>query len=287
MINKFRLFTFFLLPLSTCFADPVPDSSTTLQFKPSHPVTCIVKTEMHTSQILSTITWNTISQQKVTFDLMLESSTKYSTYPYTLCFALKELEIDLMVNDKHVIYNTNDINSPEFAQLTHLVDYPIYIPLASTFEIAGPIIELEQISKKYTLIKEFFPETFFTEVVQYLFACSGRNLQLNMEYLTPIRIGAPFPLETTLLSEVTAIEDKQIVTKHTGDIYSEGILTIQGNTEILLLMSGSVNAEGSWNSENGMICQFNISCNFQGKGSEKNKEWPIKISIFQTLSTGE
>lgn len=236
---------------------------------------------------------NSQAKQKIEFLTSISSDhldIPITQPPLTLNFTLKNLSVDLVTNKVSRIFDTKNPNSLIFKQVSEIIDKPIPLHFGPGFVMENSP-EIENLLKKFPLLRNLRPEFFLAQLFEPLFALAGKDLTVGTKFQHKIPNDAVSPLPSILNYQVTEINDQDISATFDGKIEQKLLsLTIpfklnDRQEKIEVVLSGTQKGEIHWNRKNALL--YNLKTNFLYSALLKIGEfdWMIHIDLEQELDS--
>lgn len=263
-------------------------ADTKLQFIPNVPVeqTVIIDVDMH--QSLPGFKMEAVSKQDLKATLKMPSEqgdVPITQGPAVLVFTLKDLNVDMKINDKAISYHAkNPAQSVETAQIAKVIDRPVRLELDEMLQLNENNPDLKKVLEELPQLQKINYEKIVKEMFIYLFAFANKNIKPGSTYTINLPSELVPGMPVSLTYTIDKIEDDIIYATLSGVLSAvnkplENKLKIGNGVEeeVFLNMKGKISGRGQWNQENALI--HDISTDFKASGNLKinNLEWPLGI----------
>lgn len=263
-------------------------AETKLQFIPNIPVEQTVSIDVVMHQTLPSFKMEAVSKQD--FKAILKIPSEQSNVPITqgpvdLVFTLKDLNIDMKINDKTTIYHAKDpAQSVETIQISKIIDRPLRLELDDKFLLKKDNKDLEKILEELPQLNKINLNKVIEEMFVYLFAFANKNLKEGASYTVnlPSELVPGMPVSITYT--IDKIENDTVFASIAGVLSPvekqiENKLKIGDEKEenVLLNMKGKIYGKGQWNVKNALIHHVETDFKASGKIKINSLEWPLSI----------
>lgn len=210
--------------------------------------------------------------------------------PLTLNFTLKNLSVDLVTNKVSRIFDTKNPNSLMIKQVSEIIDKPIPLHFGPEFVMESSP-EIENLLKKFPMMRKLRPEFFLAQLLEPLFALAGKDLAVGTKFQHKTPNDAISPLPSVLNYQVTEINDQDVSATFDGKIEEKLLsLTIpfklnDRQEKVEVVLSGTQKGEILWNRKNALL--YNLKANFLYSALLKIGEfdWMIHMDLEQALES--
>jgi hypothetical protein len=266
-----------------------------LEYLPNIPIIQCCELVIELNQSFPGLKLNTQAHQTLTALLSVageRSSIPVLNAPLTLNFTLKDLKVDLKVNDEETKFDVNDPTAAlEIALLARIVDRPIQLHFDSHFVLEDHPEELKQILWQSPMLQEFYPQSLIQELFQHLFAIAGQDVAAGMHLQ---RQGPKHPLTgiaPQIYYEITSANDQEVQASFNGKIDKQTVSLSHPPTEgnprkpMELTLSGNTNGRVVWNRHHALVYHLNAEYLYEGVFKVGGMDWPITIKIYQKIES--
>lgn len=281
---------FFLLIASfLAFAHSRAEQPVKLQFSPHVPVEQTNELTIELHQSLPGVKLDASSHEvfkavvKITGD---ETGAPIVSPPLDVSYTLKDMKIDLNINDKAVRYHTSEpAQSVEVAQLAKLIDKPIPLHFGEGFALSKENPELSKLISDLPVLEEIDFGEVLKELFIYVFSLAGKELKVGSNFHVdfPTDLTAGIPIQVNY--EVVKIDDQVVQANMTANIDAKNMkldqkLELENGKpeEVSMSLTGKITGLATWNRKEALIHQTESTFKLIGSLKIAELEWPISVN---------
>jgi len=260
-----------------------------LQFAPNVPVEQTITIDVDMHQNLPGFKMDAVSKQDFKAILKISSeqseASSLSQGPADLIFTMKDLNVEMKINGKNLVYHAKDAaHSVETAEIAKVIDRPLRLQLNEQFQLKEDNKELKKILEDLPQLKKLNLEKIIKEMFVYLYAFAGKDIRVGNVY--PITIPSELipGLPVTLSYIITKIENDNVYATIAGTINTankplKNKLRISDEKEeqVYLNAKGKILGHGQWNVKNALIHHIDTDFDVTGSIKVNNLEWPLSF----------
>lgn len=264
------------------------EASVKLQFLPNVPVTQTDEVNIEMHQTLPGFKLDAKSKQVFQTEMKIISDLPVAQPPLNLLITVKDVSIDMNINDTPFAYKTKEgdsAQSEEGAQLSKVVNRPINLRFGEKFKMEDKNPELDKLMEQLPVLEELNFDEVLKEIFMYMFALSGKDLQVGTTSIIeiPTEFGTNVPLIVT--ATVSKIDDTAVYANFVGnlnavDVPMENEIVLPDNKteKVTMSVSGKFNGTGKWNRENALLHDIQTQFDISGKVKASGLEWPLSVN---------
>lgn len=227
--------------------------------------------------------------QEAEASLLLSASP--SEPPYQLVLTLNQLRVGLESDRKRVVFDSKSPqDSPLLAELDKVVGEPIHITVGENLQIQSSSEAFQRLMKDLKLMGGFNLSNLFSEMVQQLFALTGKSLQVGQSYTRELKLGANNGAPIELTYEVVGISPEEVRATVNGTIPASSIQLPQGalgaaSPAAVLKVSGAIDGKAVWSRQNALVYKTKIDYVYRGTVFENGHQWPFELHMSHADAT--
>lgn len=227
--------------------------------------------------------------QEAEASLQLSETPRES--PYQLVMTLNQLRVGLEADRKRIAFDSKSPqDSPLLAELDKVIGEPIHITVGENLQMQSSSQEFQRLMKDLRLLGGFNLGNLFSEMVQQLFALTGKSLQVGQSYTRELKLGANNGASIELTYEVVGISPDEIRATVHGTIPASSIQLAQGamgaaSPAAVLRASGAIDGKAVWNRQNALVYKTKIDYVYKGMVFENGQQWPFELHMSHADAT--
>lgn len=211
--------------------------------------------------------------------------------PYQLVMTLNQLRVGLESDRKRIAFDSKSPqDSPLLAELDKVMGEPIQLTVGENLQIQSSSEEFQRLIQDLRLMGGFNLSNLFSEMVQQLFALTGKSLEVGQRYTRELKLGAHTGAPIELTYEVVGISPEEVRATVDGTIPASSIQLPQGalgaaSPAAVLKVSGAIDGKVVWSRQNALVYRTKIDYVYRGMVFEGGHQWPFELRMSHADAT--
>lgn len=261
-----------------------------LEFLPDVPVKCELSSHIEIVQDLPQKPMVMQLKQRLELDLTAMSDLPHIPLkdgPMDLTMEVRHFRVDLESDGAKESFDSSQNDSlGVMAQVSSIMNRPIKLPLDKTFSLKEEGEDFSRLRSNAPLVNSLMPKELFDQLLQLIFGLAGQQLKSGDTVASSALVGVTDTLSLPITYHINTIGEKELFATWEGKISDHVSKASVADSEATMVADIRLVGEGSWHREHALIASCSISYDLNGTVRHMGLEWPIRMSVNETL-TGE